>query len=278
MRRGCLVLGIFAGLALAVNQTAAAGAQIDAPAYRHDGAAPDIQEAAAPVSAPLVTGAMTSRVTAADQLVEQRLLDNLTDEMLQNFSLFVYVSKAAAGPWAQRMYVFQKQTDGKLYLLYNWPVSTGREGLELSPSGRELPTYTPAGYYQLDPDRFYPQYHSTQWNESMPYAMFFRWRDHGIPTGIAIHAATDEGVNVLGSRASAGCIRLAPENARVLYALVHDYQGTVPQFAFDEASKTVLNNGLLAHDLNGNLQFARGYRVLIFIDEYGGQDLEAALY
>jgi len=41
--------------------------------------------------------------------VEERLKASLTSEMADNFSLFLYVSKAQSGPWAQRMYVFQKQ-------------------------------------------------------------------------------------------------------------------------------------------------------------------------
>ncbi len=219
------------------------------------------------------------RASSTDELVEQRLRDNLTREMLEHFDLFLYVSKASAGAWAQRMYVFQKQRSGDFYLLYNWPVSTGREGSERNAAGQELTTSTPAGYYKLDPSRFYPQYRSSQWGESMPNAMFLKWVDHGAPTGLAIHAATGDNVNALGTRASAGCIRLAPENARVLYNLIHDsYQGMAPALAFDESSGTIMNNGQLEHDANGSLRLEKGYRVLLFIDEYGGESLEAALY
>jgi hypothetical protein len=52
---------------------------------------------------------------------------SLTKEMLDNFELFLFVSKADRGSAAQRMYVFQKQASGDLAMLYNWPVSTGRE-------------------------------------------------------------------------------------------------------------------------------------------------------
>jgi len=85
--------------------------------------------------------------------VEQRLRDSLTREMLENFGLFLYVSKAAAGPWAQHMYVFQKQANGDLALLHTWPVSTGREKVEFNAAGLKLPSFTPAGYFQLDPKR-----------------------------------------------------------------------------------------------------------------------------
>ena len=46
---------------------------------------------------------------------------SLTHDLYDNFSLFLYVSKADKGPWAQRMYVFQKQTDGNLKMLYESP-------------------------------------------------------------------------------------------------------------------------------------------------------------
>ena len=217
--------------------------------------------------------------SAAAQLAAQRLRDNLTTEMLDNFGLFIYVSKAAAGPWAQHMYVFQKEPANELYLLYDWPVSTGRESLEVDAAGQQVPTSTPAGYYEFDPGRFFTNYHSIQWDEPMPYAMFFRWADHGVQTGLAIHAAADDAVGQLGNRASAGCIRLAPENARILFNLVHDsYKGMAPQFAVDSATGTVMNNGMLEHDVRGNLKFNKGYRALVFVDEYGGKDLEASLY
>jgi hypothetical protein len=76
-----------------------------------------------------------------------RLKDSLTTEMLQNFELFLYVSKADSGPLAQRMYVFRKQASGDLNLLYNWPASTGRELVEFAPNGQRAPSFTPQGYY-----------------------------------------------------------------------------------------------------------------------------------
>jgi hypothetical protein len=63
-------------------------------------------------SAPAPSPAELVRVT-------QRLKDSLTSEMLQHFEMFLYVSKADRGPWAQRMYVFQKQPSGDLKLAYN---------------------------------------------------------------------------------------------------------------------------------------------------------------
>lgn len=211
--------------------------------------------------------------------VEQRLRDSLTSEMFENFGLFLYVSKAAAGPWAQHMYVFQKQANGDLALLHTWPVSTGREKVEFNAAGLKLPSFTPAGYYQLDPKRFYPHYRSVQWDQPMPYAMFFNWVDRGDQTGLAIHGAAGEDVGLLGTRASAGCIRLAPENARVLFSLIREnYKGLTPKFAYDKRTATMMNNGMLLHDVDGRVQLANGYKVLVFIENYGGENVVAALF
>jgi hypothetical protein len=237
-------------------------------------------KASAPPSAPTATAPSAPPIGGAELVrVEQRLRDSLTSEMFENFGLFLYVSKAAAGPWAQHMYVFQKQPSGDLALLYNWPVSTGREKVEFNDAGMKLPSFTPAGYYELDPKRFFPRYHSVQWDQPMPYAMFFNWVDHGNETGLAIHGAAGEDVGLLGTRASAGCIRLAPEHARVLFSLIRDnYKGLVPKFAYDKRTATMMNNGMLLHDVDGRVQLAAGYKVLIFVEDYGGENVVAALF
>ena len=208
-----------------------------------------------------------------------RLKDSLTTEMLQNFELFLYVSKADSGPLAQRMYVFRKQASGDLNLLYNWPVSTGRELVEFAPNGQRAPSFTPRGYYELDPDRMYAHHISGQWGSPMPFAMFFNWENHGRRTGLAIHSATGEDVALLGQRASAGCVRLAPEHAALLFNLIRtNYKGLAPRFAFDRRTATMSNDGLLMHDAQGRLKFAEGYKVLVFIENYGGDNVVAAVF
>jgi lipoprotein-anchoring transpeptidase ErfK/SrfK len=211
--------------------------------------------------------------------VESRLKDNLTSEMLDNFQLFLYVSKAATGPLAQRMYVFEKQPSGDLALTYNWPVSTGREKIEFNAAGRELPSFTPSGYFELDPHRFYVRYMSRQWHEPMPYAMFFNWKKNGVATGLAIHSASGDDISLLGTRASAGCVRLAPEAAHTLFYLIKTrYRGLAPRFAVDRRTGTMSNDGIILHDPNGHAQLAEGYKVLVFIEDYGGQNVVAAMY
>ena len=218
-------------------------------------------------------------IQGRSQLVAARLQAGLTPEMRNNFDLFLYVSKADSGPLSQRMYVFARQRSGALKLLYDWAASTGREQHETSPRGERTLTTTPAGYYELDPDRMYRNYRSYNWDQDMPDAMFFNWEREGLETGLAIHAATGRDIEKLGVRASAGCVHLAPEHAAMLFDLIRKgYRGPVPRFAYDAASETMSNQGKFMHDRAGRLKMANGYRVLIRIENYGGNDMVAALF
>jgi lipoprotein-anchoring transpeptidase ErfK/SrfK len=82
---------------------------------------------------------------------------------------------------------------------YRWPVSTARSGYS-TPSG----TYHPQS---LERSLFSKLYY----NSPMPYSIFF----HG---GYAIHGSYE--ISRLGGPASHGCVRLHPENAATLFALV----------------------------------------------------------
>lgn len=83
---------------------------------------------------------------------------------------------------------------------YIWPVSTGAKGYA-TPSG----TFKP---FRLEIDHF-----SKEWDDApMPHSIFFT------PQGHAIHGSPH--VKRLGTRASHGCVRLAPANAAKLFALV----------------------------------------------------------
>ena len=83
---------------------------------------------------------------------------------------------------------------------YSWPVSTGKPGYA-TPSG----TYAPTSMNEI--------WYSKQWDNSpMPHSIFF------MKDGHAIHGTHE--VKNLGKPASHGCVRLAPENAATLYALV----------------------------------------------------------
>jgi len=83
---------------------------------------------------------------------------------------------------------------------YVWPVSTGRPGYD-----------TPNGVYKVN--RMDADHLSQEWdNAPMPHTMFFDWHGH------AIHGFFD--VKHLGMPVSHGCVRLAPDNATILFNLV----------------------------------------------------------
>ena len=76
---------------------------------------------------------------------------------------------------------------------YNWLVSTGGAGYE-----------TPSGTFH--PFRMEKEHFSKEWDDApMPNSMFFTGEGH------AIHGSYH--IARLGTRASHGCVRLAPENA-----------------------------------------------------------------
>lgn len=85
---------------------------------------------------------------------------------------------------------------------YTWKVSTGRTGYG-TPTGSFRPTW-------LDIDHVSKTYDDAK----MPFAVFFTG-------GYAVHATN--AVGRLGSRASHGCVRLAPQNAAMFYKLVSAY-------------------------------------------------------
>ena len=85
---------------------------------------------------------------------------------------------------------------------YSWKVSSGLPGYA-TPSG----THTARSMNEI--------WYSKEWDDApMPHAIFFTKKGH------AIHG-TEETKN-LGRPASHGCVRLAPENARTLFALVKE--------------------------------------------------------
>lgn len=243
--------------------------------------APDMQLAQREAETPeLMPAPDTTPPSPAEvSRVLTHLRTSLSKELYDNFALFLYVSKAEHGPWHQRMFVFAKQDSGDLKLSYSFPVSTGREILTAGPTGKMLHTNTPPGIYQLDPERMYKRYTSGEWQHKMPFAMFFNWEHDGLQTGLAIHSAVGPDIADLGKRASAGCVRLAPQNAELLFQTIKkNYRGLTPRFAYDRRTATMSNDGLLMHDKAGNIQYQDGYRVLVVIENNGGDDVIAALF
>jgi hypothetical protein len=85
---------------------------------------------------------------------------------------------------------------------YVWDVSTGVRAYD-----------TPSGSYAAR--SMNEMWYSRQWDDApMPHAIFFTKKGH------AIHGTAE--TTKLGRPASHGCVRLAPDNARTLFALVKE--------------------------------------------------------
>jgi hypothetical protein len=52
----------------------------------------------------------------------------------------------------------------------------------------------------------------------------------------------------------------------------------VPRFAYDSRSQTMSNDGAFMHDAKGGLRMADGYKVLVQIEDYAGDNSIAALF
>jgi lipoprotein-anchoring transpeptidase ErfK/SrfK len=84
---------------------------------------------------------------------------------------------------------------------WTWPVSTGLPGHD-----------TPSGNYTAF--RMEADHYSKEWDDApMPHSVFFTMRGHAIHGSYSGH---------IGRPASHGCVRLAPDNAAKLYALVEE--------------------------------------------------------
>lgn len=214
-----------------------------------------------------------SKASSDAQLLWSRLKPGLSQDLYDNFDLFIYVNKAEQGPWAQHLYAFAKPSgqnpDLEMILMMNTAASTGREAMERAKDGQLVSTSTPAGFYELDPQRFETGHHSRQWQQDMPNSMFFNWQTNGVQTGLAIHGVTDApSVAALGHRASAGCIQISLDASRQLFDFISgDFEGNVPQFAYDPKQRTISNTGEFARGADGQLVTADGYRVLVIIED-----------
>lgn len=229
-------------------------------------------------TAPATPPAELSSVLADDfggkaAIAQKRLFGTVPDDIEPYFDLFMYVSKAKRGPLAQRMFVFQRDADGRIIPYAEWKVSTGREKLELRHEQR-VRTTTPEGIFQLDPDRMHKRYWSRSWdNAPMHYAMFYDMMNNGRQTGLAIHAAIGKAkIDRLGRRDSAGCVRLAPGNAKELFFKVQTAtRGQVPVLAVNEKGSTD-RWGRAQRDEKGAMLLQDGYRAVLFVENYDGRE------
>jgi hypothetical protein len=120
------------------------------------------------------------------------------------FSTIVVCAIAAAGDAEAKLDLYIDKSTQQMSvirngaLLYAWPVSTGLDRFS-----------TPSGIYT--PERLEPIWYSKAYNAPMPYAIFFHH-------GYAIHGSYD--ITQLGGPASHGCVRLHPQEAALLFAMV----------------------------------------------------------
>ncbi len=127
-------------------------------------------------------------------------LDSLYDDgcYRETCPVWVYVSKAS-----QRLYLY---LDGNQ--AYEWAISSGVAGrttpnFDRRPNGRIYDRYSSVTYPGGDYNGL----------GNMPYAVF-------IEGGFALHGTPRENWSKLGQRASHGCIRQHPDNARYLNRLI----------------------------------------------------------
>lgn len=240
------------------------------PAMSNPVVAPVMPPAAPPVPPPPVQADDAYLQAGA---VAERVRESVPAELYPYFDTYLYVSKAASGAWAQHMFVYHRNDAGRLVFEETFPVSTGRERHE------KYFTSTPAGLFELDPNRFDRNHRSHRWNGApMPWAMFLNYTIHNHLTGVAMHSGVGH-VALLGRRASGGCVRMPPEKAEYYFKRFQATErGMVPVFAFDDGRGTTRTDGAVVHDMSGKPVLTEGYRVLLIIqDTPGGPAMVAVL-
>jgi lipoprotein-anchoring transpeptidase ErfK/SrfK len=167
-------------------------------------------------------------------------------DLTQYFPVVVLVNKADSGPSAQTMKVYHRGV-----LTYQFAVSTGREKWEdKTKSGRQYFSTTSTGWFA--PLRTYDKYYSKTWEAWMNNSIFFNG-------GLALHATTPEHFKELGHRASGGCVRLHPTNAKLLYDLVlSEGKGNVPAYT---------SQGQILRRMFGQIQYRQNWNTLIIIED-----------
>lgn len=126
-------------------------------------------------------------------------------KVVRDWAIAAVLALWGAGAQAQALVVTVDLSDQRMEVAeggavtHVWPVSTARAG-KCTPVG----TYTPYLLKRM-------HYSSLYDNAPMPWSIFFLGN-------YAIHGTTQ--VDRLGAPASAGCIRLAPENAEILFGAV----------------------------------------------------------
>lgn len=117
--------------------------------------------------------------------------------------------RAGSGAEPQTLYIYKRVNDS-LQLIKALPVSTGKEVRPNKFDTRE-------GFTRVQSAQ--AKYTSKKYGEAMPYSLWFESE-----YGTAIHQTRPDWCNSkIGSRASAGCVRLCPGSAEEVFNLVKPY-------------------------------------------------------
>ncbi len=130
----------------------------------------------------------------------------LTNKLLRAAVISSALAVSSVSAWALKVDISVSKVSQKMTVKvdgsteYVWLVSTGGGQYD-----------TPSGTYHIF--RMEKEHFSKEWDDApMPNSMFFTGQGH------AIHGSYH--IARLGTKASHGCVRLAPENAAILYDLV----------------------------------------------------------
>lgn len=126
----------------------------------------------------------------AKEKLEQKMYKNLVAKIPRGSKI-----KAVVDLSSQRMSIYANNKQ-----IYKWKVSTGKGKRYATPRGSYKPQILKKMHYSKKYD-----------NSPMPHSVFFRG-------GYAIHGTNS--IGRLGKRASHGCVRLHPSNAKKLFALI----------------------------------------------------------
>jgi hypothetical protein len=154
--------------------------------------------------------------------------------MIRGAVVVMALALSSVSAWALKVNITVNKVSQKMTVVvdgeekYVWLVSTGGKGYD-----------TPSGSFNVF--RMEKEHFSQEWDDApMPYSMFFTGQGH------AIHGSFH--TKRLGTRASHGCVRLAPENAAVLFDLVQKagYKNSTVNIRggfFDSGSSTTVSSG-----------------------------------
>lgn len=118
--------------------------------------------------------------------------------------------RVGKGVEPQTLYIYERVGD-ELQLIKAFPVSTGKESAPGSSDTRE-------GFTRIQSAM--AGYKSKKYGTAMAYSLWFESE-----YGTAIHETTPESCQKIGTRASAGCIRLCPGTSHEVFNLVMDKVG-----------------------------------------------------